>query len=98
MSTTNYTPTPWYAGHWTRHAASTILVDDPSALTGKRVIAECNREEDAAFIVLACNSHASLVNALTLLAEKVRAEGGDWAGFADELQHAQAALNAAGAA
>jgi hypothetical protein len=49
-------------------------------------------------VVVACNSHAALVNALTLLAEKVDAAGGSIFGFADELQHARAALAAAGAA
>jgi hypothetical protein len=98
MSTTNYTPPTCYAACWTCHAPTTVLVDDKSTLTGKRVIAECEREEDAAFIVGAWNSHASLVNALTLLAEKVDAAGGSIFGFADELQHARAALAAAGAA
>lgn len=96
MSITNYTPKPWYAANWTCHAPVTVLIDDASVMTGKRVIAECEREEDAAFIVRACNAHASLVNALTLLAAKVDAAGGGLAGFADELLHARAALAAAG--
>lgn len=53
----NHTAGKWYAANWTSHAPRTVLVDDASALTGKRVIAECERDEDAAFIVYAVNSH-----------------------------------------
>jgi hypothetical protein len=48
-------------------------------------------------VIVACNSHAALVNALTLLSEKVAAEGGSIL-CRDELTHARAALAAAGAA
>jgi hypothetical protein len=55
------------------------------------------QEANAEFIVRAWNSHDSLVNALTLLAEKVEASGGSLA-FRDELTHARAALAAGGEA
>lgn len=57
----NHTPTPYRAECWTSHAPRTVLVDDPAMLSGKRVVAECEREEDAAFIVTACGAHATLL-------------------------------------
>lgn len=45
-----HTPSPWSAIRWTRHAATSIVVDDPAAVTGKRLIAECETEEDARLI------------------------------------------------
>jgi hypothetical protein len=41
------TPGQWYAAAWSCHAKTTVVVDDPTVLTGKRVIAECETEEDA---------------------------------------------------
>jgi hypothetical protein len=103
MKTTDtHTPTPWYAANWTCHAPRTVLVDDASTLTGKRVIAECDRDEDAAFVVRACNSYEQLVAALRTI--KTQGIGPDWtAEQAAEFmkQHAAealAALAAAGAA
>lgn len=48
-----HTPGQWRAIHWTRHAATTVVVDDPSVITGKRVIADCATEEDARLIAAA---------------------------------------------
>ncbi|WP_227242455.1 hypothetical protein [Paraburkholderia caribensis] len=47
MASTNHTPGPWRAEAWTCHAATTVLVDDAAVVTGKRVIAEFESEEDA---------------------------------------------------
>lgn len=64
MEEAKHTPTPWRTERWTSHALATVLVDDLSTITGKRIVAECDREEDAAFIAHACNSHEQLVTAL----------------------------------
>lgn len=48
-----HTPGPWRAEEWRCHAATTVLVDDDTCLTGKRVIAECETEEDAHLIAAA---------------------------------------------
>lgn len=45
-----HTPGTWQAINWTYHSTSTVVVDDPSVVTGKRVIAECATEEDARLI------------------------------------------------
>lgn len=97
----NHTMTPWRTEHWSRHAATTVLVDDASVLTGKRVVAECEREEDAAFIVQACNSHDQLVAAAKTAAavfasQKWLDTSGDPEAVA--LRQLRAALAAAGAA
>lgn len=41
------TPGVWRVREWTRHAATTVVVDDPSIVTGIRVIADCESEDDA---------------------------------------------------
>jgi hypothetical protein len=51
-----HTAEPWRAECWLSHSASTVLVDDPTALTGKRVIADCSNEEDARRIVACVNA------------------------------------------
>jgi hypothetical protein len=48
-----HTPRPWYAANWTCHAQVTVLVDDPTTVTGKRVIAECETAEDARLVAAA---------------------------------------------
>lgn len=48
-----HTPGEWQAINWTYHSTSTVVVDDPSVVTGKRVIAECATEEDARLIAAA---------------------------------------------
>ena len=37
----------WYARPWTSHAATTVVVDDPTVITGVRVVAECEDEQTA---------------------------------------------------
>jgi hypothetical protein len=96
--TPNHTATPWRAECWTCHAPVTVLVDDASDLTGKRVVAECEREEDAAFIVKACGAHHKLVNALDEISAVAACsvELSDWPELQQALEHARAALAAAG--
>lgn len=53
MNTGVHTPGQWHAAHWSIHAATTVLVDDESIVTGKRVIAECESEADARLIAAA---------------------------------------------
>lgn len=43
----------WKAIEWSRHGASTVVVDDPSWVTGKRIVAECGTPEDAKVIAAA---------------------------------------------
>jgi hypothetical protein len=69
----------------------------PLAFDGAYILDADGNQADPNCLVRACNAHAALVNALTLLAEKVEAQGGAFA-FRDELLHARAALDAAGAA
>lgn len=64
MNISKHTPEPWRAQAWSSHAARTVLVDDPAALTGKRVIAECDTEEDARRIVACVNACAGLTTDL----------------------------------
>ncbi|HMN79417.1 MAG TPA: hypothetical protein PKA20_05750 [Burkholderiaceae bacterium] len=40
----------WYARAWTSHAATTVVVDDPTVLLGRRVIAECEDEQTARLV------------------------------------------------
>lgn len=48
------TPGLWRAQHWTRHAATTVMVDDPDANTlGVRLVAECETEADARLMAAA---------------------------------------------
>ena len=63
-----HTAGPWRAEAWRCHAVTTVLIDDDSVLTGKRVIAECEREEDAKAI-------AVLPDALRVLSEFVERFG-----------------------
>lgn len=56
---------PWSAERWTSHERKTVLADDPNAVTGKRVIAECESEEVAAFIVNARKEHDDPMSAQT---------------------------------
>jgi hypothetical protein len=72
-----HTLTPWRAEKWTSHAPRTVLIDDPAVLAGKRVVAECERDEDAAFIVMACNVHYQLVAALRRIVDEP-ADGEPW--------------------
>lgn len=72
-----------------------MLVDDPGSFTGKRVIAECETDEEAAFIITACNSHDQLIAALDRLIHVATLLGADQ----DEggaLDQASKALAAAG--
>lgn len=48
-----HTEGQWRAEAWSCHAATTILVDDASLVTGKRIIAECETVEDARLIAAA---------------------------------------------
>lgn len=43
----------WKAIKWSCHARTTVVVDDESVVTGKRVIAECETEDDARLIAAA---------------------------------------------
>jgi hypothetical protein len=45
---------------WTCHAATTVVKDDPSVLTGTRVIAECETEEYARLFAAAPGLLAAL--------------------------------------
>jgi hypothetical protein len=96
-ATTKHSPMPWYAACWSSHAANTVLVDDASALTGKRTIAECDREEDADFIVRACNAHEQLVDVVKEMMQLGDRLVDDIYGY-EFVQKAKAALAAAGAA
>ncbi|MBP0714854.1 hypothetical protein ABXK61_16230 [Burkholderia sola] len=59
MYTSKHTPPPWRAEAWNRHTRTTVVVDDSSIVTGKRVIAEFETEEDAA--IGACAADMTLV-------------------------------------
>ena len=48
-----HTPAPWAAIKWSCHAKTTVVVDDPTVVTGKRVVAEADSEEDARLIAAA---------------------------------------------
>ena len=58
MNTTNHTPTPWKV---TPFHSGVFYVDQQS---NNSAIAAVDGEQDAAFIVRACNSHDELVKAL----------------------------------
>lgn len=64
-----HTPGEWQAINWTYHSTSTVVVDDPSVVTGKRVIAECATEEDARLIATAPRMLVALKRAAHILAE-----------------------------
>lgn len=55
---------------WTSHAATTVVVDDPSVFTGKRVIAECDTEEHATLFAAA----ETMLNALIAVSRYTRDE------------------------
>lgn len=40
----------WHAMSWTCHAATTVVVEDPTSPTGKRIVAECTTEADARLV------------------------------------------------
>jgi hypothetical protein len=93
MDMSKHTATPWRTECWLNHAPRAIVVDDASIIGGKRVVATCGRDEDAAFIVRACNAHRALVAA----AHKALAECVDL--LATPAGNAlEAALSVAGAA
>ncbi|WP_448673381.1 hypothetical protein [Pseudoxanthomonas mexicana] len=48
-----HTPEPWAAIKWSCHAKTTVVVDDPTVVTRKRVVAEAGSEEDARLIAAA---------------------------------------------
>jgi hypothetical protein len=50
MSEIRHTPGPWRAEKWLCHLATSVTVDDASIVTGKRLIVECETEEDARLI------------------------------------------------
>jgi len=50
----------WQAIRWTSHAAVTVVVDDATTITGRRVIAECETEEDARLIAATPNMKRAL--------------------------------------
>jgi len=77
------------AMHWTCHAATTVVKDDPSVITGKRVIAECETEDYARLFAAA----PDLLEALTRLRNDCDLTGlRDQAGFDCWLQMADAAI------
>ncbi|MFT4171780.1 MAG: hypothetical protein QM639_04420 [Rhodocyclaceae bacterium] len=60
-----HTQGPWQATHWRCHANTTVVVGDPSVLTGKRVIADVETTEaDARLVAAAPDLPASLVKLL----------------------------------
>lgn len=61
MTAAKHTPGPWRAEEWSCHARTTVLVDDASIITGKRVIAECESEEDARLIAASPDLLAVLI-------------------------------------
>lgn len=65
MSAT-HTQGEWKAIRWTTHAATTVVVEDATAYTGKRVIAECDTEDDAALIAAAPKMLAMLRKMLAI--------------------------------
>jgi hypothetical protein len=50
---TTHTPGPWQAIEWTCHAPTTVVVDDYTVVTKKRVVAECDNTADARLIAAA---------------------------------------------
>jgi|GEM_PF-5341696 len=71
-TSTKHTPGQWYAIQWSRHAATTVVVDDPTLLLGKRVIAECETEADARLV--------AATQDLLALAHQIATECGDCSG------------------
>lgn len=63
--TQNRTPGPWRAIEWRCHAATTVVIDDSTTATGKRVIAECETTEgDARLIAAAPDLLEALIEVL----------------------------------
>lgn len=71
MSEIAHTPGPWCVEEWSCHAKTSVLVDDPTVVTGKRRIAECETEDDARAIAAV----PELIVAV-LAAERVLARAG----------------------
>jgi hypothetical protein len=72
----------WRAIEWTRHAATTVVVDDPTCVTGKRVIAECEIEDDARLIAAA----PDLLERVDISAEHMRAAADVLLEHADQME------------
>ena len=70
-----HTPGEWQAINWTYHSTSTVVVDDPSVVSGKRVIAECATEEDARLIAAAPELLRALLGALQSMESGVTSLG-----------------------
>jgi hypothetical protein len=73
-----HTPGTWRAESWTAPpacGATTVLVDDPSHFSGRLVIAECRREEDAAHIVRCVGAHDALMQACELAISLLDSDG-----------------------
>ena len=83
-------PTPWQRIEWTRHAATTLVVPDPTAATGLRVVAEFESEADAAIGEAGPDMLAAL-QALLWHAETIQRD----CGGAAALNLARAAVNKA---
>ena len=50
----------WTAIAWTRHSTTSVVVDDPSFITGRRVVAECEDEDEARLVSAAPELLAAL--------------------------------------
>lgn len=48
-----HTAGQWEAVAWSRHAKTTVVAPDPFVVTGKRIVAECETEDDALLIAAA---------------------------------------------
>jgi hypothetical protein len=89
-----HTQGTWGAIHWACHAATTIVVPDLTHFSGKKVVAECESEEDARRIVSCVNALADLPQealdggwtraGLEAYGNRMKAERGELLG---ELQH-----------
>jgi hypothetical protein len=71
------TPGQWYAAAWSCHAKTTVVVDDPTALTGKHVIAECDTEENARLTATAHELLAALRLCNARLLARMHTDSGD---------------------
>lgn len=67
---TTHTPGPWTARQWSCHAATTVTVDDPDCVTGKRTIADCESVADARLIAAAPELLAALQAIVKSLADQ----------------------------
>lgn len=68
----------WYAREWSRHAKTTVVVDDAGCISGIRVIAECESEEDASLVAAAPQLRRELDDAIKAT-EAVARQLDDWA-------------------